>query len=159
CIPVAIAFLMSRPGWKAVGLIVAVVAPALAATGYYNRAVTGKALEMPFTEYARQYVYIPLFNFQPLQSTKSYRTPVIFDLHQNWERTEWEKSRTLQIVPIRLSDYKDILVTVLGGVLWIVPLLLLAGNFWRDRRTRLPLICVAVALAGSLTEVRYYVHY
>jgi hypothetical protein len=40
-----------------------------------------------------------------------------------------------------------------------LPLLVFLGNVGRDRRTRLPLICVAAALAGSLIEIRYYQHY
>ena len=88
-IPVAIAYLLARPRWGSVVVLAAVLIPAFAATGYYNRAVTGNAFELPFTEYARQYVYIPLFNFEPLQASKVYRTPVIYDLHQNWEREQW----------------------------------------------------------------------
>ena len=158
CIPVAIAFLRSRPfshqRRPAMGLIAAVLIPAFAATGYYNRAVTGSALQMPYTEYARQYVYIPLFNFQPLQPTKVYRTPVIYDLHQNWERERWENARSWQLIPIRLPDWKGVASVVLGSVLMGVLVVVFAADLWRDRRIRLPLTCVLAALAGSLIEVR-----
>ena len=43
CIPVAIALLLSKVGWRAFALIGAVVLPGLVATGAYNRAVTGSA--------------------------------------------------------------------------------------------------------------------
>jgi hypothetical protein len=166
-IPVAIAFLLSRPVWKAEGkaegkalaLVTAVLIPAFAATGYYNRAVTGSALRLPFIEYASQYVYIPLFNFQPLQPTKVYRTTVIYDLHQNWEREQWEKARSWQLVPIRLADWKKAASTVLGSVALGLLIVLFLPNLWRDRRIRLPLACVAAALAGSVLEVCYYPHY
>ncbi len=158
-IPVAIAFLLSRPRWGAVALIAAVLIPAFAVTGYYNRTVTGSALQMPFTEYARQYVYIPLFNVSPLQATKVYRTPVIYDLHQNWERVQWEKARTWQLVPIRLEDWKKVASTVLGSMLPGVLILGFAFDLWRDRRIRLPLMCVLAAIAGSMIEVCYYEHY
>jgi len=158
-IPVAIAFLFSRPRWSAVSLIAAVLIPSFAATAYYNRTVTGRALQLPFIEYARQYVYIPLFNFQPLEPTKVYRTPVIYDLHQNWEREQWEKARTWALLPIRLEDWKKVASTVLGSMLMGVAILLFLPNLCRDRRIRLPLLCALAALAGSLIQVCYYQHY
>jgi hypothetical protein len=84
-IPVAIAFLLSRPRWSAIALILAVLVPAFAATAYYNRAVTGNAFELPFTEYARQYARIPLFNIQSLPKTSANLPASLYDLHQNWE--------------------------------------------------------------------------
>ena len=158
-IPVIIAYLLSRPRWVSMALLAAVLIPAGAATGYYNRAVTGNALQMPFTEYARQYVYIPLFNFQPLQPTKVYRTPVIYDLHQNWEREEWEKARSWKLIPIRLADWKLTASTVLGSVLLGLLMVAFARELWRGKRIRLPLFCTLAALAGSVVEVRYYPHY
>ena len=158
-IPVAIAFLLSRPRWSAVALTAAVLIPAFTATGYYNRAVTGSALQLPFTEYARQYVQIPLFNVQPLGTPKVYSTPVMFDLHQNWEREQWEKARTWQLIPIRLNDWKVVASTVLGSVLMGLLIVAFSRNLWRDRRIRLPLMCIMATLAGSVIEIRYYEHY
>lgn len=158
-IPVAIAFLWSRPGWRAAVVLALVLIPAFAATGYYNRAVTGNPAQMPFTEYARQYAYIPLFNFQPLGTSKVYRTSVLYDLHQNWERSEWEKARSWQLLRIRSRDWKNAASNILGGVAPVVLILLFARDLWRDRRIRLPLMCGAAVLAGSLIEVRYYQHY
>jgi hypothetical protein len=158
-VPVAIAFLYSRPRWPAVALIGAVLIPAFAATGYYNHAVTGNAFQLPFTEYARQYARIPLFNFQPLNTANTNLTPAMYDLHQNWELEEWRKARTLQLIPIRLAEWRTVASTVLGSLVFA----LLIGAFLRDlrkdRRIRLPLLCVLAALAGSLIEVRYYEHY
>jgi hypothetical protein len=158
-IPVAIAFLLSRPRWSAVALIAAVLLPAFAATGYYNRAVTGNPLQLPFTEYARQYAHIPLFNFQPLQPARTDLTPAMYDMHQNWEPAEWKKARSWQLLPLRLSDWRDVAVTILGSLLSGLLIVAFLPNLWRDRRIRLPLLCVLAALAGSLIEVRYYVHY
>jgi hypothetical protein len=158
-IPVAIAFLFSRPRWSAAALIAVVLIPAFAATGYYNRAVTGSALQLPFTEYARQYVQIPLFNVQPLGTPKVYGTPVMFDLHQNWEREQWEKARTWKLIPMRLKDWQVVASTVLGSVLIGLLIVAFIGNLWRDQRIRLPLACVVATLAGSLIEIRYYEHY
>ena len=159
CIPVAMAWILSRPGWRAYAAVAAVLVPALAWTGYYNHAVTGNALQLPFMEYAQQYVYIPLFNFQPLQKTKVYRTPVIYDLHQNWEPGEWEKARSWRLIPIRLEDWRAMVTLLLGSLIAAAPIVLFGRELWRDRRIRLPLACVGAGLAGSLIEVRYYEHY
>ncbi len=159
CIPVAIAFLYSRPVWKALAAIAIVLIPAFAATAHYNRAVTGNPFQLPFTEYARQYAVIPLFNFQPLQPGKIDPTPSMYDLHQNWEPKQWKRARSLELIPIRLNDWKFVATTILGSLLAALPLLMFFPKLWRDRRIRLPLFCVAAALAGSLVEVCYYQHY
>jgi len=158
-IPIAIAFLLSRPRAKAIALMAAVLIPAFAATGYYNHAVTGNAFQLPFTEYARQYAHIPLFNFQPMQPARVDLPPPMYDLHQNWEPAEWAKSRSWQLIRIRFDDWKGVAEILLGG--WIVGALIVVflPNLWRDRRIRLPLLCVLAAFAGSLIEVRYYMHY
>ncbi len=158
-IPVAIAFLASRPRWGAVALIAVVLVPAFAATGYYNRAVTGSALQLPFTEYARQYARIPLFNFQPLHPANANLPPSLYDLHQNWEPREWQKARTVELFWLRAKDWKDVAATVLGSFLPGLMIVAFFPNLWRDRRIRLPLLCVLAALAGSLIEIRYYQHY
>jgi hypothetical protein len=158
-IPVAIAFLLSRPRWSAILLLAAVLAPAFAATGYYNRAVTGNAFQMPFTEYARQYARIPLFNVQPLQSARVDLPPVLYDLHQNWEPAEWRRARSLELIPTRFKDWKEVVAMVLGSALVGVLIVVLLPKLWCDRRIRLPLLCVLAAFAGSWIEIRYYVHY
>jgi hypothetical protein len=158
-VPIAIAFLLSRPRRIAISAIVALLIPAGAATAYYNYRVTGDGLVMPFVEYARQYVYIPLFSIQPLNPSKVYRTPVMYDLHQNWERKQWETARSLRFFPTRLDDFRKVCGTLLGSIVLTVPILAFLPALFRDRRIRLPLICVVVALAGSLIEVCYYTHY
>ncbi len=158
-IPVAIAFLLSRPRWTAIAGIAAVLIPAFAATAYYNRAVTGNPFELPFTEYARQYANIPLFNFQPLHPVNVNLTPSMADLHQNWEPAEWRKARSLQLISIRFEDWKAVALTILGSSLLGGLIIVFLPNLWRDRRIRLPLLCVLAVLAGSFIEVRYYMHY
>jgi hypothetical protein len=158
-IPIAIAFLFSRPRWIAITAVFALLIPAGAATAYYNYRVTGSALVMPFVEYARQYVYIPLFTFQPLNPSKACRTPVMDDLHQNWERRQWETARSLKFFPTRLDDFRKVCSTLLGSVVLAVPILAFLPALFRDRRIRLPLTCAMVALAGSAIEVCYYTHY
>ena len=158
-VPVTIALVWPHRRWKAVGIIAVVLIPALAATGWYNQAVTGSAVQLPFMEYARQYARIPLFNFQPLQAVKSYSNAAMADLHQNWEVAQWEKARTWQLIVLRFQDWKQVAATILGSSLMGLLVALLAGNLWRNPRNRLPLICVLVALAGSFIEICYYQHY
>lgn len=158
-IPVAVAFLLSRPRWSAIALIAAVLIAAFAATAAYNRAVTGNAFELPFTEYAHQYAHIPLFNFQPLQPARIDLPASMYDLHQNWEPGEWQKARSTQLLPMRFEDWKSVAATMMGSFLTGALIVLFLPNLLRDRRIRLPLICVTTALIGSLIEVRFYVHY
>jgi hypothetical protein len=158
-IPVAIAFLLSRPQWRAVALVAAALITAFAATAYYNRAVTGNPFQLPFTEYARQYVHIPLFNIQPLQPARVDLPASLYDLHQNWEPSEWRKARSIELIPMRILDWKAVASTILGSAFIGLLIVIFLPNLWRDRRIRLPLLCVLAPLAGSLIEVRYYEHY
>jgi hypothetical protein len=158
-IPVAIAFLLSRPRWSAVASIALVLIPAFAATAFYNRAVTGNPFQLPFTEYARQYARIPLFNFQSLQPARTDLNPFMADMHEDWEVGEWKKSRSWQLIPVRLRDWKTVATILFSSFPLSFLMVLFLPNLWRDRRIRLPLLCVFAALAGSWIEVRYYVHY
>jgi hypothetical protein len=158
-IPVVILFICSRPGWKPAAFAAAMLFPAALATGYYNFRVTGSALEMPFTEYAKQYAHIPLFNVQPLNPRRTWRTPVMRDVHENWERKQWEEARTWKLIPDRLTDWRTDAATFFHSSLFVLPMLAFLPAMFRDRRIRLPLACLLVELAGSLIEVRCYAHY
>ena len=163
-IPVMTMFIISRPRfgavkWGAAALISAVLLPALALTAWFNHAVTGSALQMPFTEYARQYARIPLFSFQPLHNAGPYVTSIMADLHQKWEPGEWAKARSWQLVPERLKDWREIATTVLGSTAMGLIVVVFLIRLWHDQRIRLPLIALGCAAAGSLIEIRYYQHY
>jgi hypothetical protein len=158
-IPVVIGFILSRPGWKSFALIAAVLTPAAFATGYYDFRVTGNPLQMPFTEYAKQYAYIPLFNFQPLNPVKKWDTPVMRDVHENWERKQWEQARSLSMIPARLNDWRTDAATFFHSVILVFPMLAFLPVLLRDRRIRLPLICLLAVLAGTLIEIAGYAHY
>jgi hypothetical protein len=110
-------------------------------------------------EYARQYVSIPLFNFQSLGPSKFYRTAVMSDLHRTWEPEQWEKARTWRLIPARIKDWRDATSVLLGSMTMGLLIVVSIPSLWRDRRIRLPLLCVTAALAGSLVEVVQYPHY
>ncbi len=166
CIPLANGLFLFWPASHgvrartlALALVAAVLIPAFVITGYYNQAVTGSAFQLPFTEYARQYARIPIFNFQSLQPAKEDRTSVMIDLHQHWEVKQWEAARTLELIPLRLKDWKETGSTIFGSPVTGLLVLGFLGHLWRDRRIRMALWCVAATLAGSLIEVRYYQNY
>ena len=121
--------------------------------------MTGNPFLLPYTEYTRQYSHVPLFNFQPLQPARTDLTPAMYELHRIWELAEWKKARSLQLIPILVKNWRDVAGTILGSAAMGVLILLLLPNLWRDRRIRLPLVCVLVALASSLIEVFHYIHY
>lgn len=158
-LPVMWMLVRARGRWRALAALAMVLTPALAMTGIYNHAVTGDALRMPYTEYGRQYARIPLFTFQSLQPAKSYRTAAMADLHEHWEPEQWAAARSAQLIRMRLSDWAHSGSTITGSGAMAMAVVLLTPWMWRDRRVRLPLICVAAAMAGSLVEIRYYVHY
>lgn len=158
-LPVATVLVWPHRRWKAAGIIALVLIPALALTGWYNQAVTGSAVQLPFMEYARQYARIPLFNFQPLQEVKHYSNAAMADLHQNWEVAQWVKARTWGLIVLRFQDWKQVAATILGSSLMGLLVVLFFASLWRSPRNRLPLICVLVAVAGSFIEICYYQHY
>ena len=61
--------------------------------------------------------------------------------------------------PYAIRRLEAVATTILGGSVMGLLIVVFVPNLWRDRRIRLPLMCVVAALAGSLIEVRYYVHY
>ncbi len=158
-IPIAVAMICRKPTRRSAAVTCLILLPGLAATGFYNRAVTGNALQLPFTEYARQYVRIPLFNISELQPDHSYSTPILYDLHENWEPAQWQKARTVQLPAIRFTDWRTVFATLFGSIIPAGLLLAMLPKLWRDRRIRLPLICLAAAILGSFPEVCFYAHY
>jgi hypothetical protein len=158
-IPLGIALIAARRNWSAIGFSIAVLAAAAAATGYYNHAVTGHALVLPYSEYTRQYSKIPLFNIQPMRNIQVHGTTSLYDLLERWEPERWSRARSWQLIPDRLNDWKSAGGTILGNIMMLVPLLAFLPWLWRDRRIRLPLTIIALVLAGSWIEVCYYQHY
>src|SRR5207244_7858238 len=61
---VCAAVLARRVRGRAALIAIVVIAIGMAGVGWWNWSVTGKPLRMPYVEYERQYVGVPLFIFQ-----------------------------------------------------------------------------------------------
>jgi hypothetical protein len=74
---------------------VAVLALGGAWTCYYNHAVTGNALLLPYQLHTSQYDVTPVFWFQPLRPEPAYSNPRLAALHgtNGWEVSAYEKER------------------------------------------------------------------
>jgi len=158
-IPVVIALIRSRPGWLAVALSALVLLPSAAATGYFNYRVTGDPLRIPYIEYAKQYSLVPIFAFEPLNPPKPWPTPVMRDVHNNWELKRWQESRTWKLIPVRLEDWHRAALAFFKNTILLLPMLAFLPVMFRDRRSRLPLVCLLATLAATLAGICCYTHY
>jgi len=121
--------------------------------------VTGHANRLPYTEYQRQYGYVPLFNFRPLSPAKTYRNLSVANVFFGWEYNQWKRSRTWNLPVERARDWETFLAMVAPAA----PLMLLfLGFLWRtlrDRRVALPLLGLAAVFLGSFLQIAYNSHY
>ncbi len=145
--------------FRAVVPLFAVLATALAAMGYYNFAVTGRAWEMPYTEHVRQYDVYPMLWFMPPHAEPIYASRWLREVHVVWSRQDYLKLRTLRGF-----------FEVSGQRLWRLfesdtrPLVLLpglvAGIFlWRDGRRGTLIAALMLMIAAVLCETWYQPHY
>jgi len=81
------------------------------------------------------------------------------DVHENWERKQWEEARSWKLLPARMEDWRTTAVTLFAGIMLVLPVLAFLPAMFRDLRIRLPLIGLLAVLAGTLIEVRCYPHY
>ena len=72
-----------------------VLAPVIAWMGYYNFRVTGNALQLPYTLYARQYQVAPLFYFQRPRPVPEYRHARLAEYWTGYDLQEWQRQSTL----------------------------------------------------------------
>ena len=158
-IPVVIALAIQRRSAKIWGPVAALLALGAVFILYYNYRVTGSPARLPQEEYQQQYGYAPLFNVLPLAPTTHYRHASMFNLSHGWEYEHWARSRSWYLPVDRLHGWYAVIKTLFGGVILLVPLLLLAPWTIRDSRMRIPAICVCSLVLGSFLQVVYYAHY
>jgi hypothetical protein len=140
--------------------VVAPVAMVLALTagwmGYYNRRLTGDPLLMPHVLNTRSYHTAPLFLWEHAKPEMHYRNQQFEDFYNAWERENYHNNRA---DVLRVSGEK----VFRGGITYFWPGLLLAlpalPFVFRDRRMRLPLLAVLIALAGVFVVIWSAAHY
>jgi hypothetical protein len=137
--------------------IVLILAVTAAATGMYNRRVTGDAFLMPYVLNHATYSYTPFFLWQTPSPEPTYRHAVMRKFYEE-DFHDYEKERTL----VGFAHFKGekflqswafFLSPVLSIPFFALPWII------RDRRMRLPLFAGAVFLLALLGETWCMNHY
>jgi hypothetical protein len=157
--PLVMALLLCCRSVRVWAPIAVVLAAGAAFTLQYNARVTGHATRFPYTEYQRQYAYVPSFNIQPLSPVKTYHNSSVANVFFKWEYDQWKRSRSWGLVLDRLRQWGGVVTLVAGGA----PLMLVfLGFLWttaHDRRMFLPLVCLGAQFLGSFLQIVYNQHY
>jgi hypothetical protein len=160
CLPVAAAlawhFFRTRR-WSGLARMAvpaaAVVALGAIGLGIYCRAITGNPLVMPYRLNQAQYSWPLTLPWEKLPPPV-YRHANL-QLYYEWERCV-QANKTW---PMPMIEYS----TIYLGPLWrfylgpalTIPLLIAWRKWWRDRRVRVPLECVAASMAVGAVIVAY----
>jgi hypothetical protein len=130
------------------------------AMGYYNHRITGNALRMPFSEYARQYDIYPKFWFLPARQAPEYRNASQRFVHQEFERIGYAVFRDWRGALTQVRDrYALILTTCLGHSVLLFPFgvgLFLAGGSL-PRWLRIASASTAIGLCGETFLQSHYI--
>ena len=123
---------------------------------YYDQAVTGKALQLPYLLYDRTFDSGPTFWFLPLHPEPHYDQPRLAIQHglHGWEVQSYHETRTHLIN--HFSQVIFNLPLVLGALFGFVLLLPLV---WKDYRCRFLIPVVTLSLSASCLVVWQTVHY
>jgi len=166
CFPVAavlIAWLFSARGPSLGVSATRIIAPSacvlgltLLFMGYYNWRVTGSATLFPHTLHGREYEPVPPFGWQALTTGHGYSNPQFESFYNDQIQTHsgafaWSLKRSAAMVGGSLWKF------FLAWGLWL-PFVTLPWLF-RDRRTRLPLVQIAIGMVGLVIVNWFHPHY
>jgi hypothetical protein len=146
----------SAGAWLAVLLIIATGG---AWTCYYNQAVTGSPLQLPYAMYEKQYNVQPIFWFLPLRPEPTYANPRIastFGINGVYADDYRKDRRWPRGVLLGFATTIWRLVTTLGATLLFT---LVVPVAWRDPRYRKMAIVTGVFLLLLCAEVYHFQHY
>jgi hypothetical protein len=139
--------------------IAVVLAAGAAFTLQYNARVTGHPTRFPYTEYQRQYGYVPSFNIQQLNPAITYRNLSVANVFFKWEYDQWKRFRSWGLVVDRVREWGSVVTLAAGGA----PLMLVfLGFLWttaQDRRMFLPLLGLGAVFLGSFLQIVYNQRY
>jgi hypothetical protein len=147
-----------RGQWRALAPGLLLVGAVLGWQAWYNHAVTGNALKLPYLAHEEQYTLEPTFYFQAQRQGLTYRHAMLSRLHQQPIPFTREKAliQSLQILEIVRFSYRpeDVVQAAMGiAVLLAIPLALCR------RSGRLPAIALILAIAPMLAQRWYMEHY
>jgi hypothetical protein len=138
---------------------VPVILAGLAWDGYYNKAVTGNTLQIPYLLYDREYNVTPPFWILPLRPEPSYESPRLAEQHgmNGWEVSSYRQTRNSRFPP--LSAAVRLANGLMPAFYFALPSLALSVFAWRDRRTVALLAVCLVCGLSLLIETWYFDHY
>lgn len=126
---------------------------------YYNYAVTGNPLRMPYLLFVKTYTVSPVFCFAPLQPEPTYgnsRLAAQFGLH-GWEVASYRQTCSSRIWPV-LTFFKT--GKEFGRIILpLIPILVLLPFSWADKRCRLLFLVAAACFLSVVLEVWHFPHY
>ncbi len=123
---------------------------------FYNWRVTQDPLQFPYLLYHREYFHYPMFAWQQAPPPLHYSNAQFEAFFNGWHRNAYR----LTIGAWRLRAKNTFLYCwrILPGFL-LAPAFVLVPRILRDRRMRLPLLQVALCLAGLMSVVWFQPHY
>ena len=137
-----------------------ILSAGLAALAYYNHAITGHALKLPYQVHEATYGASPLFPWQAV-ADHSYRHEVIERFHRGWSMDWYYRQDTpAEWLATKWEMAKAAARFFAPGVL-AIPLLLLIfrPHPWRTGRLSGPLAILGVTLGISAAAIWNYPHY
>jgi len=168
CLPIAAWFLwwlagktksriVSGQRWRGAAFPLAMVLALTGAfMGYYNYRLTGSALVMPHMLNTRVYHSAPLFLWERPGPEKAYRNAQFEDFYNGWERDNYHITRA-DILRVSWEKLFRCGVTYLWpGLLLALPALPFT---LRDRRMRLPLVCIGLGAIAVFVVIWSNAHY
>ncbi len=132
-----------------------VLALGAAATGYYFWRVTGNPFRMPYQVANDTYKSAAIFIWQSPKPHPAYHHKVLQEFYAGWEASLYTPSLR-GLAWVTLQKIYRFWMFFLGPALTL-PLIMLRWVF-RDRRTRLLLLCLGVTIGGLGLEVWFHPH-
>jgi hypothetical protein len=125
--------------------------------GWYDAAITGNPLQLPYLLYDGQNATTPVFWFLPLRADPQYSSPRLAAQHSRSGR-EARKYREVRAGGFlgAANDTVDIVVRLFGGTLILLALVPLA---WRDWRIRLMAAVLGASFVALSIETYHQAHY
>jgi hypothetical protein len=153
----------ATPDWKqfAVRLVLpaaSVLAIGLAGIAYYNYAVTGHALRMPYAVHEQAYGSSPLFVWQASKPLPTYNHPALKEFHEGWGLDAWRQHQSF----LGFLQYKIITTARLWGFFFgailTIPMLV-SLRVLREKRLRFALSMIGILYTSSLLVFWMMPHY
>jgi hypothetical protein len=135
----------------------AVLVPALLVLGYYNHAVTGSAMRLPYMVHEDEYALSPNFVGQAPYDGRSYRHATIERFHREWAMGWYEAQDTPAEYLATKAELTGVNAKFFVTAPLAAPLLLLP--WWRGRRIWPVLMALAGGWAASMLTVWSWPHY